>query len=94
MQHRPRRSVAERLTRCAIQWRAWLGEARRTGRGFVADRPCIDPLKRRHGCREYGEYHHNSEKHDGGAVIDLSARGGRASSVSSVATTVVRCSRP
>jgi len=27
------------------------------------------PLKRRHGCREYGEYHHNSEKHDGGAVI-------------------------
>ena len=69
MQHRPRRSVAERLTRCAIQWRAWLGEARRTGRGFVADRPCIDPLKRRHGCREYGEYHHSSEKHDGGAVI-------------------------
>jgi len=29
---------------------------------------------------------------DGGAVIDLSALGGRASSVSSVATTVVRCS--
>ena len=38
---------------CAIQWRAWLGEAHRTGRGFVAGRPCIDPLKRRHGCREY-----------------------------------------
>ncbi|MGC1972202.1 MAG: hypothetical protein WA712_12875, partial [Pseudolabrys sp.] len=53
---------------CAIQWRAWLGETRRAGRGFVAGRPCFDPLKRRDGCREYCDCHRNSEKYDGGTV--------------------------
>src|SRR4249920_659917 len=34
-------SVAQhRLAWRAVQWRAWLGEARRTGRGLVAGRPC------------------------------------------------------
>jgi hypothetical protein len=53
---------------CAIQWRAWLGETRRAGRGFVAGRPCFDPLKRRDGCHEYCDCHRNSEKYDGGTV--------------------------
>ena len=57
-----------RLAWCAIQWRAWLSEARRTGRRLVVSRPCADPLKRRDGCREYCDYHRNGEKYDGGTV--------------------------
>jgi hypothetical protein len=69
VQHQPRRSVAyHRLAWCATQWRAWLGEAGRTGRGFVAGRPCVDPLKCRHGRHEYCDDRRNSEKHDGSTV--------------------------
>src|SRR4051794_38109992 len=57
-----------RLAWCAIQWRAWLSEARRTGRRLVVSRPCTDPLKRRDRCRKCSEYHSDSEKHEGGAV--------------------------
>jgi hypothetical protein len=62
-------SVAEqRPAWFAIQWRMWLSEARRTGRGLFASRPSIDLLNRRDGCRERCDYHRNSEKHDGSAV--------------------------
>jgi hypothetical protein len=61
-------SVAyHRLAWCAIQWRAWLSETRRAGRGFVVGRPCFNPLKRRDGCREYCDCR-NSEKYEGGTV--------------------------
>ena len=36
----------------AIQWRVWLSQARRAGRGLVVSHPCIDPLKGRDECRE------------------------------------------
>jgi hypothetical protein len=63
------RSVAQhRVAWCAVQWRVWLGEAGRTGRGLVAGRPCVDPLKRGDQCREYCDDYRNSEKYDGGAV--------------------------
>jgi len=62
-------SVAQhRLAWRAVQWRAWLGEARRTGRGLVAGRPCVDPLKRGDQCCEYCDDYRNSEKYDGGTV--------------------------
>jgi hypothetical protein len=57
-----------RLAWCAIQWRVWLSEARRTGRRLVVSSPRTDLLKRRDECCEYCEYHRDSEKHEGGAV--------------------------
>ena len=56
-----------RLARRTIQWRVWLSEARRTGRGLVVGRPCVGPLKRCE-CRDYCDHHRNGEKYDGGAV--------------------------
>ena len=56
-----------RLAWRTIQWRVWLSEARRTGRGLVVGRPCVGPLKPRE-CRDYCDYHRNGEKYDGGAV--------------------------
>ena len=62
-------SVAQhRLAWRAVQWRAWLGEARGTGRGLDAGRPCVDPLKRGDQCCEYCDDYRNSEKYDGGSV--------------------------
>jgi hypothetical protein len=62
-------SVAHhRLAWRAVQWRAWFSEARRTGRGLVVSRPCVEPLKRRDECREYCDNHRNSDKSDGGTV--------------------------
>lgn len=62
-------SVAkQRLAWCAVQWRAWLSEARRTGRGLVASCPGVDSLKRRDECRECCDYHRDCKKYDGGTV--------------------------
>ena len=68
---RPTAGVAtaqHRLAWRTIQWRVWLSEARRTGRGLVVGRPCVGPLKRCE-CRDYCDYHRNGEKYDGGAVV-------------------------
>jgi hypothetical protein len=63
------KSVAyHRVAWCAVQWRPWLGEARRTGGCLVASCPCFDPIKRREECRDYCDYHCNSEKHHSGTV--------------------------
>jgi hypothetical protein len=48
--------------------RSRLSEARRTGRGLVVRRPCVDPFKRRDECRDYCDYHRNGKKYDSGTV--------------------------
>ena len=41
----------------------------RVGRASVVSCPCFDPLKCRDECREYCDYHRNTEKYDGGLAF-------------------------
>ena len=62
------RRAQHRLTWRAIQWRVWLSEAHRSGRGLVVGCPCVDLLEHRDECRDYCDYHRNGEKYDGDAA--------------------------
>jgi hypothetical protein len=46
----------------------WLGEARRTGRGFVVGCPCVDPLECCDECPDDCDYHRKGKECDGGTV--------------------------
>jgi hypothetical protein len=60
--------LVARLAWRSIQWRAWLGEARRGGRAIVASPLCVDPFSRCDEGREYCDDHRNRKKCDGGTV--------------------------